>query len=254
MQNFLARARTCATAVTSATAMTTLDPFEEKETFEPTGKSFWRLFAYLGFSWFLLQLWRMIFLGRECLVVDFFSFQHFLTCEISAEKSSDSFTKFPLSISGSFSLDTFRILPVFSFYHDNCIMSWWGPLWGHCIWDSASYTWLSAYFLRLDNFSDPFSQSSPFGTSVMHILFCLIFSQRPLQYLHLFFFSFCYPLWVGSIVLTSSLWFILLPHPVNCWTSLVYFSVLVKLPFATFLLFLCLCWCSHHVHPVFSQV
>ena len=120
----------------------------------------------------------------------FFSFQHFLTYKISAEKSSDSFTKFPLSISGSFSLDTFRILPVFSFYHDNCIMSWWGPLWGHCIWDSASYTWLSAYFLRLDNFSDPFSQSSPFGTSVMHILFCLIFSQRPLQYLHLFIYFF----------------------------------------------------------------
>ena len=77
MQNFLARARTCATAVTSATAMTTLDPFEEKETFEPTGKSFWRLFAYLGCSWFLLQLWRMIFLGRECLIVDFFPFSTF---------------------------------------------------------------------------------------------------------------------------------------------------------------------------------
>ena len=120
----------------------------------------------------------------------FFSFQHFLTYEISAEKSSDSFTKFPLSIIGCFSLDTFRILPVFSFYHVNCIMSRWGPHWDHCIWDSASYTWLSAYFLRLDNFSDPFSQSSPFGTSVMHILFCLIFSQRPLQYLHLFIYFF----------------------------------------------------------------
>lgn len=131
----------------------------------------------------------------------------------------------------------------------------------------ASRTWMSVSFLRLgkssaiissNNYSGPFSLSSPFGTPIMQMLFHLIMSQRSLKISPFlsFFFHFAthfhfHSAWVFLIALSSSLLIHASISSILLLNPLVYFSVPLQLLFGTCLCFLSLHWSSCGVHLFF---
>ena len=138
-------------------------------------------------------------------------------------------------------------------------------LWASWIWTSVSFPRLGKFpaIISSNNFSAPFSLSSPFGTPIMQMLVHLMVSHKSLKLSSLFSFFFFFALirWVPLPCLWVY-WSFLLFHLVCYWTPIVYFSVellyfsALWFMFETFLYFLLihLCWSSHCIHAFFSRV
>lgn len=87
----------------------------------------------------------------------------------------------------------------------------------------------------------PFLFSLPPGTSVIWMLFHLMLSQSYLNVYSLckiIFSLCCFFSGLFLLLFLQAHWFILLLHPICCWTPWLYFSVVLKQLFVRFLYFL----------------
>ena len=127
-------------------------------------------------------------------------FQHvFMSChsllafKVSAGKSARSLMGFPLYVITCFSLAAFKILSLFlSFFMCLSVFLFgfilFGTLWVSWTWMSFSRLGKFSAIISSNNFSGPFSLSSPSGTPIMWMLFCLMLYQIFLKVSSLFFF------------------------------------------------------------------
>ena len=126
-----------------------------------------------------------------------------LACRVSVEKSADNLMGVPLDVVCHFSLVDFNISSLSLIFTSLITMCLSGFLLGFILLGTlcASWTWLTIFFPMLGKFSasitsnifsDPFSLSSPSGTSIMKMLVHLMLSQRSLRLFSFFSFFFLY--------------------------------------------------------------